>query len=112
MMEIFPFPKKYARDVSLVSLVEWTCASLFFYTIGLFLGVRLSVFKVIGVFVIGCILGLASFIPGGLGSFELVILGALKSFGIETDLILSWLLLYRLFYYILPFMLGALFFCS
>lgn len=106
----FSISKKYARDVSLVSLVEWTCASLFFYTIGLFLGVRLSVFKVIGVFVIGCILGLASFIPGGLGSFELVILGALKSFGIETDLILSWLLLYRLFYYILPFMLGAVFF--
>lgn len=106
----FSISKKYARDVSLVSLVEWTCASLFFYTIGLFLGVRLSVFKVIGVFVIGCILGLASFIPGGLGSFELVILGALKSFGIETDLILSWLLLYRLFYYIFPFMLGAIFF--
>lgn len=52
----FSISKKYARDVSLVSLMEWSCASLFFYIIGTFLGVRLSIFKVIGIFVIGCIL--------------------------------------------------------
>lgn len=106
----FSISKEYARDVSIVSLVEWSCAGLFFYTIGFLLGVRLSIFKVLGIFVIGCILGLASFIPGGLGSFELVVLGSLKSFGIDTELILSWLLLYRLFYYILPFLLGLVFF--
>ena len=106
----FSISKKYALDVSLISLTEWSAAGTFFYLIGLLLGAKLKFLEVLVIFSLGNVLGLASFIPGGLGSFELVSLAALKSLGLDMDLILSWLLLYRIFYYILPFTLGSVFF--
>lgn len=106
----FSISKKYAIEVSLVSICEWLLAALFFYTIGFFLGVKLNFFVIISAFVIANIIGIASFIPGGLGSFELVILTIFNSLGINGDIVLTWLLLYRIFYYIVPFMFGLVFF--
>lgn len=102
--------KKYAAEVSLVSICEWTCAGLFFSFLGFILGIRLNIFIIIAAFVIANIIGISSFIPGGLGSFDLVILTAFSSIGLESERVLSWLLLYRIFYYILPFILGLVFF--
>ena len=102
--------KKYAAEVSLVSICEWTCAGLFFSFLGFLLGIRLNIFIIISAFVIANIIGISSFIPGGLGSFDLVILTAFSSIGLESERVLSWLLLYRIFYYILPFILGLVFF--
>lgn len=102
--------KKYAAEVSLVSICEWTCAGLFFSFLGFLLGIRLNIFIIISAFVIANIIGISSFIPGGLGSFDLVILTAFSSIGLESERVLTWLLLYRIFYYILPFILGLVFF--
>lgn len=102
--------KKYAAEVSLVSICEWTCAGLFFSFLGFLLGIRLNIFIIISAFVIANIIGISSFIPGGLGSFDLVILTTFTSIGLESERVLTWLLLYRIFYYILPFILGLVFF--
>ena len=102
--------KKYAAEVSFVSICEWTCAGLFFSFLGFILGIRLNLFIIIAAFVIANIIGISSFIPGGLGSFDLVILTVFSSIGLESERVLTWLLLYRIFYYILPFILGLVFF--
>ena len=102
--------KKYATEVSLVSICEWTCAGFFFSFIGFLLGIRLNIFIIISAFIIANIIGISSFIPGGLGSFELVIITAFSSMGIEDERVLTWLLLYRIFYYIIPFIFGLVFF--
>ena len=106
----FSISKKYASEVSLISICEWSAAALFFSIIGFFLGVRLNVFVIISAFVIANIIGISSFIPGGLGSFDLLILTAFSSLGIESEMVLTWLLLYRIFYYIIPFAFGLVFF--
>ena len=102
--------KKYAAEVSFVSICEWTCAGLFFSFLGFLLDIRLNIFIIISAFVIANIIGISSFIPGGLGSFDLVILTTFSSIGLESERVLSWLLLYRIFYYIFPFILGLVFF--
>ena len=48
-------------------------------------------------------------IPGSLGSFDLIMVSGLVGLGIDKAQALSWLLVFRLFYYILPFCLGSCF---
>lgn len=104
------FEKSYAIKFSLTSILEWSAAFLTFFIIGTILGVRIDFFKLLAVFIISNLTGIISMIPGGLGSFDLLALGLLSSYGINRDLVLSWLLLYRLFYYVIPFFIGLFFF--
>ena len=49
-------------------------------------------------------------IPGSLGSFDLIMVSGLVGLGIDKAQALSWLLVFRLFYYVLPFCLGVVLF--
>ena len=49
-------------------------------------------------------------IPGGIGSFDLIVISGLMSMGVSNALAVSLLLLFRLTYYIIPFLLGVVFF--
>ena len=55
-------------------------------------------------------IGIMSMIPGSLGSFDLIMVSGLVGLGIDKAQALSWLLVFRLFYYILPFCLGVVLF--
>lgn len=106
----FAISKKYAAEVSLVSFLEWLGACLFFIFIGFVLGIKVKFFNILSIFVIANIIGIASFMPGSIGSFDLVALAALTSVGVKSEVVFSWILLYRIFYYIIPFAIGFLFF--
>jgi hypothetical protein len=58
----------------------------------------------LAVYVLAVMLGVASHAPGGLGVFEATILLALS--GLPRESVLGALLLYRLIYYLLPFILA------
>lgn len=58
----------------------------------------------LAVYVLAVMLGVASHAPGGLGVFEATILLALS--GLPRESVLGALLLYRLIYYLLPFVLA------
>jgi glycosyltransferase 2 family protein len=60
----------------------------------------------IAAYVFACILGIASHAPGGIGVFEATILLALPN--VPKEQLLGSLLLFRLYYYILPFVLALL----
>lgn len=55
-------------------------------------------------YVFACLLGIASHAPGGIGVFEATMLLALP--GVPREALLGALLIYRLCYYVLPFMLA------
>ncbi len=55
-------------------------------------------------------IGIMSMIPGSLGSFDLIMVSGLVGLGIDKAQALSWLLVFRLFYYVLPFCLGVVLF--
>jgi glycosyltransferase 2 family protein len=69
-------------------------------------GYGISYGAFIAAYVFACILGIASHAPGGIGVFEATIILALP--GIPTEQLLGSLLVFRLIYYIVPFVIALL----
>jgi glycosyltransferase 2 family protein len=67
-------------------------------------GYGISFEAFIAAYVIACILGIASHAPGGIGVFEATIILALP--GVPTEQLLGSLLVFRLIYYIIPFVIA------
>lgn len=93
---------------TLVSSVEWLAAALVLYLSVLIVDIHISFMTLIGVFIIAALSGLVSFIPGGFGAFDLVVLLGLKSLDIPEEQILLALLLYRFAYYFVPVVCGTI----
>lgn len=94
----------------LTSALDWASVLSFFLLVGYVLGYNLPIYDVIPLFMIAITIGIISMIPGSLGSFDLIMVSGLVGLGIDKDQALSWLLVFRLFYYILPFCLGIVLF--
>lgn len=74
-------------------------------------GHGLSFETFLAVYVIACMLGIVSHSPGGLGVFEATMLIALSHLpreGVPKEDILGAVLLFRLFYYLIPFVLALI----
>ncbi|EUJ19405.1 hypothetical protein MAQA_07417 [Listeria aquatica FSL S10-1188] len=100
------------REASLISasLLEWGVAFLCFVAIGFLMNEPVDLMKVFPLFVIASVIGIVSMVPGGVGTFDLVMLYGLDQLGVSNELAIVWLLFYRVFYYIIPFLAGLLFF--
>lgn len=88
------------------SLLEWLSAALMFAGASITAGVHLPVSAAFGVFTVAAVAGIFSMAPGGLGAMDLVLLVALNAYGADPDRALAALLLYRIFYYLLPWTAG------
>ena len=85
-----------------VSVLEWLLACFLFYALAYYFHQNLSFPAIISVFSIASIAGIISFLPGGIGSFDLIAVIALQMSGLSPSEALVVVILYRLFYYILP----------
>ncbi|EFN96536.1 bifunctional lysylphosphatidylglycerol flippase/synthetase MprF [Streptococcus mitis] len=94
----------------LTSALDWASVLSFFLLVGYVLGYNLPIYDVIPLFMIAITIGIISMIPGSLGSFDLIMISGLVGLGLDKAQALSWLLVFRLFYYILPFCLGVVLF--
>ncbi|MDY3117934.1 MAG: bifunctional lysylphosphatidylglycerol flippase/synthetase MprF [Peptoniphilus sp.] len=94
----------------LTSLLEWLGAIGTFLLIGRAMGLSFHVTEVFTIVVGTNLIGMVSLMPGGLGSFDLMTLVGLGNLGLGYENVLAWLLLYRLFYYVVPFTIGLYFF--
>lgn len=93
---------------TLVSCIEWMAAATVLYFAALIVGIHVSFMTFIGIFVIAALSGLVSFIPGGFGAFDLVVLLGLKSLDVSEEKILLALLLYRFAYYFVPVIIALI----
>ena len=93
---------------TVVSCVEWMAAATVLYFAALIVDIHISFMTFVGIFVIAALSGLVSFIPGGFGAFDLVVLLGLKSLGISEEKILLALVLYRFAYYFVPVMIALI----
>ena len=101
---------KTILSLVLASVLDWACVISFFLLVGYILGYNLPIYDMIPLFMIAITIGIMSMIPGSLGSFDLIMVSGLVCLGIDKAQALSWLLVFRLFYYILPFCLGVVLF--
>jgi len=100
------------RELKLIlgSSLEWGSCALFFLLIGWALRLPIPLVAVFPMFVVASVAGVVSMIPGGLGSFDVFMIIGLGLLGVSRADATGWLLLYRLFYYLLPFGVGVGFF--
>ncbi len=92
------------------SFLEWSSAMGFFIFIGYLMGLPINFAAVIPIYVVANVAGVVSMIPGGLGSFDIFIIIGLGFIGVGRSDALVWILLYRIFYYFMPFVVGAVLF--
>ncbi|GEP83529.1 oxacillin resistance-related FmtC protein [Staphylococcus piscifermentans] len=94
--------------LTMVSAVEWIAASTVLYFSLRVVHLDVPYTSVIGIFIIAAIAGLISFIPGGFGAFDVVILVGLKHLGLPEEKILLGLLMYRFAYYFIPLLISMI----
>ena len=100
-----PTPRVAAAQVAL-SAVDWSLAALVLWML-VPRSAGISVGEVTAIFVAAQVAGLASHVPGGAGVFEAVALSALSP-RLGAPGALGLLVLYRLVYYVVPFVTAAL----
>ncbi|MCI1893684.1 MAG: bifunctional lysylphosphatidylglycerol flippase/synthetase MprF [Lactobacillus sp.] len=103
-------PIRRQLSLTLSSFLEWGGCALFFLAIGGFMQVPINLAHVLPLFMVANVLGVISMVPGGLGSFDVFMLLGLTQLGVNNNLAAVWLLFYRLFYYVIPFLIGIGFF--
>lgn len=96
--------------ITLSSTLEWLFVALFFILIGYLMGVKANLMAVFPLYVVAQILGVVSMLPGAIGSFDVMMMFELTMLGVPRATAIVWLLLFRVFYYIIPIVLGAIFF--
>ncbi|MGN7762227.1 bifunctional lysylphosphatidylglycerol flippase/synthetase MprF [Paenibacillus sp. 22594] len=88
------------------SFLEWLFAGITFWTIGSHLLGGVDFVTVFSIYVIAAIAGILSMAPGGIGAFDLIALLGLTQLGYRTDQAMAVLVIYRLFYYLIPWLIG------
>ena len=88
------------------SIGQWLGALLIFLVIGRQLIPELNMLQVAPLFVAATIIGMLTMVPGGIGTFDVLIILGLNVIGIPKAVSLIWILFYRIFYYIIPFASG------
>lgn len=94
----------------LVSLLEWVGVFTAFITTGMLMGISVDIFQILPLFIAASVIGIVSMIPGELGTFDIMMIMGMGSLNIPRESVVAWLLLFRLFYYIIPFLIGVLLF--
>jgi phosphatidylglycerol lysyltransferase len=88
-----------------IASIDWLLACGVLYAL-LPAATELTFMKFVGLFMLAQAAGLLSYVPGGLGVFEAIILLLLSDY-LEKTSIISSLVLYRLIYYLIPFILAT-----
>lgn len=98
-----------SREIRLIigSCLEWGFCGSLFLIIGAFMNLHINLLAVFPLFIAANVVGVISLLPGGLGSFDAMMILNLAAFGISPTTATVWVLLYRIFYYFIPFGIGA-----
>jgi len=96
---------KISAGQILVASFDWLLACGVLYVL-LPAAANLTYIKFTGIFMLAQVVGLLSYVPGGLGVFETVILLLLSKY-VEKSAIAGSLVFYRLVYYLFPFATAA-----
>lgn len=98
----------YIGGAVFVSVLEWFGAVWVFWNVCELLHIRIAFAELAGLFGLAAAAGVVSMLPGGAGSFDLVMLAGLQTYGIDADRSLAVILLYRIFYYFVPWLIGLM----
>lgn len=96
----------------LASVIDWAAAALYFWVcIAAFLP-DFAISAAFFIFATATLAGLISFLPAGAGSFDLTVIALCTKLGYDTTHVLLGILVYRVYYYIVPWILAAVLWLS
>ncbi|QDQ01540.1 bifunctional lysylphosphatidylglycerol flippase/synthetase MprF [Lysinibacillus fusiformis] len=101
---------KYSIQLIATSVAEWLAVFLVIGLLTFILEIPIGFSELFPIFLIASCAGIVSMIPGGVGSFDLVFLWGTQSVGIADGKVLFLLILYRVGYFVLPFLISSLLF--
>lgn len=103
----FTLDYSFKLKMIIISVMEWFLAALLFWGIAKIFNDNIKVADVLGIFSVSLVAAIVSFTPGGIGSFDFLVVLGLKEIGISANDAVSVLILFRLIYYIIPWFFGA-----
>lgn len=106
------FPLKEQVELIFFSLFEWLAMLFTFVLIGVMLETGFSIQVMMSLFLAAMIIGMLSMIPGGIGAFDVVAIIGLHTLGLDLSIAVAWVILFRLVYYVFPFLVCLLFLAS
>ncbi len=108
---VLPLPRwRESASQMVVAIGDWVAAAAVCYVL-LPSADGLSYWHVLSIFVVANLLGVLAHVPGGIGVFESVVTLLLAPL-LPAPQVLCALILYRLFYYVLPFFVALLLFAG
>lgn len=102
------FPWRTILGAIGASFAEWLFAGLTFWFISSFLLSGVTLREMLGLYTASAVAGIISMAPGGIGAFDLTMLLGLKAMGYEAGQVMAVLILFRLFYYVVPWVIGLI----
>ncbi|WP_058300582.1 bifunctional lysylphosphatidylglycerol flippase/synthetase MprF [Gorillibacterium timonense] len=90
------------------SFLEWSFAAMTFFLITRELLGPVPFCGIIGLYVVSAVAGILSMAPGGIGAFDLTVLMGLQIMDYSSDQAMAVLVMFRLFYYVVPWLVGLL----
>jgi phosphatidylglycerol lysyltransferase len=93
-----------------ISVLEWVAMFIAIMFLCEILDISISVTDLFPVFVVATCAGIISMIPGGLGSFDVVLIWGMLDLQIPEEKVIVLLLFYRIGYYLVPFLISAVLF--
>lgn len=90
-----------------VSTIDYLTSGIVMYTAMTFMNISVNFFEMESIFIVATIAGIISMVPGGFGAFDLFfLLGATQELNLDKSLVLTSVVLYRIVYYLIPFIIG------
>ncbi|MFS0644518.1 bifunctional lysylphosphatidylglycerol flippase/synthetase MprF [Siminovitchia sp. 179-K 8D1 HS] len=105
---ILDIPTRF--NLVIVSLCEWGGIFLVISFLAKILHIDIGFHDLFSIFIVACCAGIISMIPGGLGSFDLVFIWGTDYLGIQDEKVLVLLMLYRIGYFFIPFIISVILF--
>lgn len=100
------YPEK--AEMFIASLVDWAVAAIFFTIAIKMFEPRANLFLCFFVYGVSVTIGLISFIPSGLGTFDVTCLALFGAVGFNSNNILLSIFIYRFSYYLIPWLISVL----
>ncbi|KAF1300842.1 MULTISPECIES: bifunctional lysylphosphatidylglycerol flippase/synthetase MprF [Enterococcus] len=107
--ELYP---KGVLTLLATSFTQWLSALAVFLSIGYLMELPISLVDVAPMFLIATLIGMLTMVPGGMGTFDVLMILGMSQIGLSQDQTVVWLLYYRLFYYLVPFLSGVILFLT
>ncbi|OHW63419.1 magnesium-transporting ATPase, P-type 1 [Andreesenia angusta] len=90
------------KNLFMSSILEWTVSAMFFSAISLYFSPHSSFMDIFSIFIVSSAVGVASLVPGAIGTFDVTLLLGMSLINVDTHNAIVSLIMFRLFYHIIP----------